>query len=66
MGCATATTNTYPVGKTDADWEKDEQYCIEQSGKITGFMAANPVALVVNNGANKRYEACLKELGWIK
>jgi hypothetical protein len=66
MGCA-ASSNRIPDGKTDADWTKDEQYCIDRSGMITGFFASSPIGLVINlGGAHKRYEGCLREKGWME
>jgi hypothetical protein len=66
IGCA-ANTNRVPDGKTDADWEKDEAYCLKQSGKVTGFFAQTTPGMLVNfTGANKRYNQCLRELGWLE
>jgi len=66
FGC-TATANRIPDGKTDADWEADERYCLNKSGKITGFWAFSAIGPAVNlSGADERYKNCLKELGWIK
>jgi formylglycine-generating enzyme required for sulfatase activity len=66
FGC-TATANRIPDGKTDADWEADERYCLNKSGKVTGFWAATGVGLALNvSGADERYKNCLKELGWIR
>jgi hypothetical protein len=65
-GCARA-ANVVPDGKTyDANWEADEKYCLEKSGKVTGFWAANPFAIGWNANANKKYNDCLRELGWLK
>ncbi|MDP1989475.1 MAG: DUF1566 domain-containing protein [Syntrophales bacterium] len=66
FGC-TATANRIPDGKTEADWGADEQYCLNKSGKVTGFFAHTPIGLAVNvGGADEQYKNCLKELGWIK
>ena len=65
LGCAAA-SNTYPPGKTDADWEKDEAYCLQKSGKVTGFLGSNPLGLAINASANQKYNECLRELGWLK
>ena len=66
-GCAAATYNTIPAGKTDADWGTDEAYCLKKSGRITGFLASTPIGLAINaGGANQKNEQCLKDLGWIK
>jgi hypothetical protein len=44
---------------------QDERYCLDKSGKLTGFWAANPMGLIINfSGANRRYDTCMKELGW--
>lgn len=67
FGCAAASYNTIPAGKTEDDWGKDEAYCLKKSGRVTGFFASTPVGLAINaGGADKRNEECLKELGWIK
>ena len=65
MGCAHS-FSTLPPNKTDADWERDSEYCLKSSGKITGFFAFNPLALAINAGADKRFEQCLIDLGWVK
>ena len=67
LGCA-RWRNTIPPGKTiEADWERDEKYCREKSGKVTGVLGAT--LYQANNsfsGANDRYNKCLEELGWME
>lgn len=65
MGCA-ANSNTYPAGKSDADWEADEAFCLQKSGKVTGFLSGIPVIFIFNTNANQRYNDCLREKGWLK
>jgi hypothetical protein len=66
FGCAT-TYDTIPPGKTESDWAKDEQFCLYNSNRVTGFWAANPVGLAWNLGyAEQKNKDCLRERGWIK
>ncbi len=66
MSCASTKNYNYkmPPGKTDDDWGKDEQYCLDKAGKITGFFAHTIFGLK-NINTEKKYEECLRELGWI-
>jgi len=71
LGCAHY-RNTVPPGKTiEANWEADEKYCRDISGKITGFwggfLGVTTLGLPnVLSGANDRYNKCLVELGWME
>jgi hypothetical protein len=66
FGCARA-ANVVPDGKTyEANWEADEKYCLEKSGKVTGFWSGNFFVSIWNLNANQKYNECLRELGWLK
>lgn len=66
IGCVSS-ANRIPDGKSyENDWERDEAFCLNQSRYITGFFAANPVSALWNIDASKRYNQCLRDLGWLK
>ena len=65
-GCGAATYNTIPAGKTVSDWGHDEQYCLDKAHRFTGFWITTPLVLWNIAEGDKRNEACLRELGWIK
>jgi hypothetical protein len=57
----------YPKDKTEDDWVKDELYCREISGKETGIKGLLiPWAFTNLAGPNQKYNACLREKGWLK
>lgn len=60
--------NTIPPGKTvEQNWEQDEMYCREKSGKITGVLGVSVIGVVNNTSiVNDNYNKCLEELGWMK
>jgi hypothetical protein len=67
IGCSASNNYKFktPHGKTDADWGTDEQYCLDKAGKVTGFLASTIFALK-NINTEKKYEQCLRDLGWIE
>jgi hypothetical protein len=65
-GCA-AGPPRIPDGKTEKDWKADEEFCLRISGKYTGFLAVTPLGIAANlGGADRQYEECLREKGWIE
>lgn len=52
----------YPPGKTDETWVKDEKQCHTESGRIPALLPFSIINFM--NGANTRYNACMKEMGW--
>jgi len=65
-GCVAGPTRI-PDGKTEKDWAADKEFCAMISGKYTGFLAATPNGIAANlGGANRKYEECLREKGWIE
>lgn len=67
MGCAAASVNTVPEGKTEADQTAAEEYCIKKSGLVTGarlYWGAEPRWLH-NMKARERYKQCLIDTGWL-
>lgn len=72
ISCAGRWVNTIPPGKTvEQNWEADEKYCRDESGKITGVLGGVLGATTLGlpnkvSGADERYNKCLEELGWMK
>ena len=68
ISCAGRWVNTIPPGKTvEQNWEADEKYCREKSGKVTGVLGVTAIGIINNaGGASDNYNKCLEELGWMK
>jgi uncharacterized protein YceK len=66
MGCAAASVNTVPEGKTENDQTAAEEYCQEKANLHTGFWAFNNAWYIYDNfRAREEYRKCLIETGWI-
>ena len=62
-----ASDPNYPPGKTDEDWVKEEKQCQNESGRVPGFLGLTLPGIISNaGGANERYNACMKRMGWLK
>jgi hypothetical protein len=68
VGCAAPnyTWKTQP-DKTDADRDRDYEYCIKEAGTAYGFLATMTWYGILNNTKAKYAieENCLREKGWI-
>jgi len=68
IGCAHNTQPIlYPNGKTDEDWLMDDKFCQIAAGKKTGpWGLVWPGNLLDRKQANEKYNACLREKGWLE
>jgi len=66
MGCAAASTNTIPQGKTESDQTAAEEYCQKKANLHTGFWAFNNAWYIYDNfRAREEYKQCLVNTGWL-